>query len=166
MLAEVNIMSKQVFGSSLIRFGTVGALFGVAVGCNGVEIGSSGHLQVLPTASESVACEAIVPGHLQIEGLVDAESVRISVEELCRGRIVRHELPAGLYSVTWQPSPVSADADEKGAANGVPEDHLEDDGEARWTLRGPSIVSVFPGQLTRIRVVQAAPERELASRVP
>jgi hypothetical protein len=159
-------MSKQVLGSSFYRLGGLGALFGVVVGCNAVEIGSSGHLEVLPRPSESVACEAVVAGQLRIEGVVAAESIRISSEELCRGRTVRHELPAGLYSVTWQPSPVSADADEKGAANGVPEDHLEDDGEARWTLRGPSIVSVFPGQLTRIRVVQAAPERELASRVP
>jgi hypothetical protein len=164
---EDSIMWKQVLGHSLRRFGGVAALLAVPVGCDAVGTGSSGYLEVLPRASDNPACDSAMPGHLQLAGMVNADVVRVTTEELCQGRIVRRELPAGLYSVVWQPHDGTFHAEVENAVSGTsedraPKDGTVDDGRARWALRGPSVVSVFPGQVTRLRVYHEAPDSELA----
>lgn len=145
---EVSIMLKQLVGNSLSRLATAATVLTfVLAACNRADAGSSGYLEVLPNHSDEAQCDAAVPGQLQLDGVVGNDVVLISSEELCKSRVVSHELPAGLYSVSWRPSSDDAEGE-------------------RWTLRGPSMVSVFPGQVTRLRLRQIASERPLLSRAP
>jgi hypothetical protein len=145
---EVSIMLKQLFGISLSRVAIAAtALVFVLAACNRAEVGPSGYVEVFPNHSEDAACDAAVPGQLQLDGVVDDNILLVSGEELCKSRVVTRELPAGLYSVSWQPSADDADSEH-------------------WALRGASIVSVFPGQVTRLRLRQIASDRPLLSRAP
>jgi hypothetical protein len=148
LLAEVSIMSKQLPGLSRSRLATAAtALVFVLAACNRADVGPSGYLEVFPNRSEEAPCDAAVPGQLQLDGVVDDNILLVSGEELCKSRFVTRELPAGLYSVSWQPSSDDAEGEH-------------------WALRGPSIVSVFPGQVTRLRLRQIASDRPLLSRAP
>jgi hypothetical protein len=136
---------KQLIGIALSRHRAAAALSVLLLACNGVETTTSGYVDVLPNHSEG-ACDDVVPGFLRLDG--GEQGVRIvSGDELCRFPSVRRELPAGLYAVSWQPSD-DADQDE------------------HWVLGGPAVVSVFAGQITRLRVRQIADDRELLSRSP
>jgi hypothetical protein len=146
VLAEVSTMSKQLPGLSRSRLATAGtALTFVLAACGRAELESSGRLEVLPSRSDDVGCDA-VPGQLRFDGIGDDSTLLVSGEELCNSRVISQELPAGLYGMAWEPS---------GDAHGK-----------RWVLSGPSIVSVFPGQVTRLRLRQIASDRSLLSRAP
>jgi hypothetical protein len=145
---EVSIMLKQLLGIPLSRLATAAtALMFVLAACNRADVGPSGYLEVFPNRSEEAACDAAVPGQLQLDGVVDDNMLFVSGEELCKGRVVTRELPAGLYSVSWQANVDDAEGEH-------------------WALRGPSIVNVFPGQVTRLRLRQIASDRPLLSRGP
>jgi hypothetical protein len=146
---EVSIMLKQLLGFSLSRYARAIVLLVTLGACNAGETGFAGYLEVLPRSQNEV-CDAVAPGHLRLDGVVDAAGTVVSGEELCKGGVIRRELPAGLYSVSWQPN-TGDDASESGE---------------RWALRGPTVVSVFPGQVTRLRVQQVTPDDELAVRMP
>jgi hypothetical protein len=150
---EVSIMLKQLFGFSLSRhvrsWQAASALLVIVAACNPTETRSSGYLEVFPRRSEDAACDVVVPGHLQLDGVVASNVASITGEELCKSQIVRRELPAGLYSVSWQPN---ADAE------------TDDDAE-HWALGGASVVSIFADQVTRLRVRQLSPDRAVASRL-
>jgi hypothetical protein len=145
---EVSIMLKQLVRIPLSRLATAAtALVFVLVACSRVDVGPSGYLEVFPNRFEEAPCDAAVPGQLQLEGVGDDNMLLVSGEQLCKSRFVTRELPAGLYSVSWQPS-------------------IDDAEGERWVLRGPSIVSVFSGQVTRLRLRQIASDRPLLSRAP
>jgi hypothetical protein len=143
-------MLKQFVGFSRYRHVLTAALLGALAACDPAGNVSSGYVQILPARSEDIACDARVPGHLQLDGLVDARVTVVSSEELCQGTFVWRELPAGLYSVTWQPDS-STDREESAE---------------QWTLRGPSVMSILPRQVTRLRVRQETPDHALAANVP
>jgi hypothetical protein len=145
---EVSIMVKQLVRIPLSHLAmAAAALVFVVVACNRANVGPSGYLEVFPYRSDEAVCDAAVPGQLQLDGVVDDNMLLVSGEELCKSRFVTRELPAGLYSVSWQSSVDDAEGE-------------------RWALRGPSIVSVFPGQVTRLRLRQIASDRALLSRAP
>jgi hypothetical protein len=139
-------MLKQLVGFSRSWPALTVTLPFVVAACNPAETVSSGYVEVLPARSEDITCDAAVPGHLQLDGVIDARASVVSSEELCKSTFVRRELPAGLYSVTWRSE---TRADDEASAE-------------QWTLRGPSLVSVFPGQVTRLRVRHEIPDRMLA----
>jgi hypothetical protein len=142
---EVSIMLKQFVGIPLSRLApAAAAVVFVLAACN-ADVGPSGYLEILPNGSEETVCDAAVPGQLQLDGLVDDHLLTVSGEELCKGRAVTRELPAGLYGVSWQPN-------------------IDEAAGEHWVLRGPSVVSVFPGQVTRLRLRQIASVRPLLSR--
>src|SRR5688500_16685844 len=115
---EVSIMLKQLLRIPLSRLATAAtAVVFVLVACNRANVGPSGYLEVFPNRSEEALCDAAVPGQLQLDGVVDDNILLVSGEELCKSRFVTRELPAGLYSVSWQPSSDNAEGE-------------------RWALRG------------------------------
>jgi hypothetical protein len=147
LLSEVRIMLKQLLGFSRYRRVLEATLLVVFTACNPAETGAAGYLEVLPAGDRDASCDAAVPGHLQLDAMGDARGAFVSGGELCKSLVVHRELQAGLYSVSWQ-----ADADDDPS-----------DGGEHWALRGPSLISIFPGQVTRLRIRQMTPDPELAA---
>lgn len=140
-------MSKQLLGLSRYRHVLGAALLVALAACDPAEPVSAGYLEVLPASATNSGCEEAVPGQLQVEGVVGGHGALVTGDELCTTHIIRRELPAGLYAVAWQ-----ADAGDDASETGE-----------HWALRGPSVVSVFPGQVTRLLVRQVTSARELAA---
>jgi hypothetical protein len=139
---EESIMLERVLSFSLPRFGVfLGPLLAALAGCNRAEISPQGYIDVVPSGVRAAACEAPPAGHLQLDGLQVADVVTVSADELCHQWVVRKELPAGLYTVSWQPG---------------------DEG-ASWEVRDAGIVNVFPEQTTTLRVLKLTPDPELLS---
>jgi len=137
---EENIMSQRAFGLKLSRFVAFPALLLAALaGCHGAETSLYGYIDVVPGGVPSAACEAPLSGHLRLDGMQVADELSISADELCHQWVVRKELPAGLYTVSWQGS---------------------DTVEATWGSRQPVIVNVFPQQTTILRVLTVEPDPE------
>jgi hypothetical protein len=139
-------MFERVSGLSLSRFGVfLGLSLAALAGCNRAETSLYGHVDVVPSGVRAAACEAPQTGHLQLDGMQVADVVTISADELCHHWVVRKELPAGLYTVSWQPSGEG------------------DSGGASWEVRDAGIVNVFPEQTTTVRVLKLGPDPELLS---
>jgi hypothetical protein len=138
-------MLERVLSHSLSRSVVFMGLSLAAIsGCNRAETSLYGYVDVVPSGVRAAACEAPQTGHLQLDGMQVADVVTISADELCHHWVVRKELPAGLYTVSWQP---------------------RDDGDtASWEVRDAGIVNVFPGQATTVRVLKHEPDPELWSR--
>jgi hypothetical protein len=143
---EESIMLERVLSFSLPRFGVfLGPLLAALAGCNRAEISPQGYIDVVPSGVRAAACEAPPAGHLQLDGLQGADVVRVFADELCHQWVVRKELPAGLYTVSWQ---------------------LGDDGgneRASGQVRDAGIVNIFPGQTATVRLLELSPDRELLS---
>jgi hypothetical protein len=141
---EESIMSERVLSHSLSRFiVSLGLSLSAHAGCSRAEPGLYGHIDVVPSGMRAAACEAPQTGHLRLDGMQVADVLTISAEELCHHWVVRKEVPAGLYTVTWQPS---------------------DDGDsASWQVRDAGIVNVFPDRTTTVRVSKVEPDSELLS---
>lgn len=92
-----------------------------------------GQLEVVGATAGSGACPAA--GELRLQGLAGSALLVVSGAALCAGSPQRRELPSGLYSLTWQ-----------AALDGAPEP------AGASPLQGPAVVSLLPGQLTRLRV--------------
>jgi hypothetical protein len=84
-----------------------------------------------PSATE---CGAALPGELRVERVDGALHLAVSGATLCAGERARHELPPGLYTLSW-----------RGAGH--------DPTHPPSPLRAPGIFSLFAGQTTRLRVV-------------
>lgn len=97
-------------------------------------------------APQPTACDSAPPGDLHLRGLDAPVRVQVSGAELCAGLTIQRELPPGLYTLSWQGSAQPAALD-------VSEDSL---------LRGPTVVSLFAGQSTVLRV-QLAPATSASS---
>ncbi|MEO8179087.1 MAG: hypothetical protein ABI895_09665 [Deltaproteobacteria bacterium] len=107
--------------------------------CADSAVARAGYVEVVGALGRGVACDGA--GDLRLEGLDAPALVLVSGGELCAGVPLRRELPPGLYALSWQ------------NAQEVAPDHREPS-----LLRGPAVVSLFPGQLTRLRVqVEASP---------
>jgi len=144
-------MLERIVGFSLSRFVLVTALLlGALIGCNQTETGSHGHVDVIPSGLHESACETPILGHLRFDGLLVADVAMIPADELCHNWIVRKELPAGLYTVSWQ---ADSEADEA-AANDSP---------VSLEVRDAGIVNVFPDRTTTVRVLRVEPEADLPS---
>jgi hypothetical protein len=143
---EESIMLERVLSLSLPRFAVfLGPLLTVSVGCNSAETSLYGYVDVVPSGVRAAACEVPPTGHLQLDGLQGADVARVFAHEICHQWVVRKELPAGLYTVSWQPG---------------------DDGRnerATGQVRDAVIVNVFPEQATTVRLLPLTPERELLS---
>jgi hypothetical protein len=100
-----------------------------------------GYVEVMGAPPRGAACDVVLPGDLRLEGVEASESLLVSVAELCAGAPLRRELPPGLYTLSWQSA-----AQRDGLAPREPS-----------PLRGPTVVSLFPGQLTRLHVQVEAP---------
>jgi hypothetical protein len=140
-------MLQRVIGFSHFPRALATALLVALGACNPIETGDTGQLEILPSRSAEAPCDAAVPGQLQLAALADESVIWVSGDELCKSAVLHRDLPAGLYSVSWQPSTggIGRESDEA------------------WALRGPSTVNVFPGQVTRLLIRQATSERVLAS---
>lgn len=139
-------MLERVFSVTLARFAVfLGLSLAGLAGCNRAETSLYGYIDVVPGGVCAAACEALPTGQLRLDGLQVADVVTISADELCHHWVVRKELPAGLYTVSWQPSD---DGDTDGA---------------RWQVRDAGIVNVFPGQTAILRVSKLEPDPELLS---
>lgn len=139
-------MLVQILRSSLFRPVAILLVAVAASACNGTETLPSGELVVVPRGPDDEC--VTVPGRLQLAGVVQAGSASVTGVELCANPVVRRELPAGLYSATWQP-----ESDPDGV---LPENV--------WELRGPAVINVLPGQTTLLRVRQIDPDARLLSR--
>jgi hypothetical protein len=148
---EVSIMLVQILRSSILRSALrPAAVVFVAVAasaCNSRETAFQGELVVVPRGPDDEC--VTVPGRLQLDGINQAGSTSVSGLELCGNPFVRRELPAGLYSASWQP-----DSEQDGSQPG----------EA-WALRDPAIINVLPGQTTTLRVRQIDGDAQLLSQV-
>jgi hypothetical protein len=143
---EESIMLERVLRFSLPRFAVIlGPLLAASAGCNGAETSLYGSIHVVPSGVRAAACDAPQTGHLQLDGLQVADVVTVSADELCHQWVVRKELPAGLYTVSWQPG-------DEGGNEG-----------ASWEVRDAGIVNVFPEQTTTLRVSKLTPDPELLS---
>jgi len=101
----------------------------------------AGCFEVSAAPSPGLRCEAA--GELRLEGIDTPAAALVSGGELCSGSVVRHELPPGLYRLSWQSAAPDA---LSGPAAVSP-------------LHGPSVVSLLPGQTTRLHVEVAASSR-------
>lgn len=90
----------------------------------------------LIAGSDRAACASAPPGDLSLQGLDAPVRVQVSGAELCAGAPIQRELPPGLYTLSW-----------RGSAQPAALDATEDS-----RLSGPSVVSLFAGQLTLLRV--------------
>lgn len=146
-------MSERVLSHSLSRFiVSLGLSLSALAGCSRAEPGLYGHIDfvpggAVPSGMRAAACEAPQTGHLRLDGMQVADVLTISAEELCHHWVVRKEVPAGLYTVTWQPS----DDSDSGSAS------------ASWQVRDAGIVNVFPDRTTTVRVSKVEPDSELLS---
>jgi hypothetical protein len=146
LFVEESIMLERVLSFSLPRFAVfLGPLLAVSAGCNGAETSLYGSVDVVPSGVRAAACEAPPKGHLQLDGLHGADVVRVFADELCHQWVVRKELPAGLYTVSWQ----SGDDGGNERASGE--------------VRDAGIVNIFPGQTATVRLLKLGPDRELLS---
>lgn len=140
-------MLERVPSLSLSRVvAFVGLSLAAVAGCNRAETSLYGYVDVVPSGVRAAACEAPQTGHLQLDGMHVADVVTISADELCHHWVVRKELPAGLYTVSWRSRD---DGDSAGAS---------------WEVRDAGIVNVFPEQATTVRVLKHEPDPELWSR--
>jgi hypothetical protein len=136
-------MLERIVSFSLPRFAAfLGSLLAASAGCNQAETRLYGYVDVVPSGVRAAACEAPQTGHLQLDGLQATDVVRVSTGELCHQWVVRKELPAGLYTVSWQPG--DAGGNER----------------ASWEVRDAGIVNVFPEQTTTVRVSKLTPDPE------
>lgn len=107
-----------------------GALVGLVLGaCADAAPASLGSFELSAAATRGAACAA---GELRIEGRAGLAPLVFSGAELCAGLVRRHELPPGSYTLSWRSA-----AFEPGESS---------------PLSGPSVVSLLPGQVTRLRV--------------
>lgn len=138
-------MLERVLALSFSRIAAVSLLALAAIaGCKQAETSIYGYVEVVPSAVRAAACAAPSTGHLRFDGMLVADVATISVDELCHHWVVWKELPAGLYTVSWQP-------DE------------DDAGRMSWRVRDAGIVNVFPEQTTTLRVLKVEPEPDLLS---
>jgi hypothetical protein len=143
---EESIMSKRVLSLSLSRFVvSPGLLLAALAGCSTAESRLHGYVDVVPSGVRAAGCEAPLTGQLQLQGMQAGDVATVSADELCHRWVVRKELPAGLYTVSWQPSD---DGDSDGAS---------------WEVRDAGIVNVFPEQATTVRVLKLEPDPTLLS---
>jgi hypothetical protein len=141
---EESIMSERVLSHSLSRFVvSLGFALSALAGCSRAETSLYGHVEIAPGGVRAAACEAPPTGHLRFDGMQVADVLTVSAEELCHHWVVRKEVPAGLYTVSWQPS--------------------DDSDGASWQVRDAGIVNVFPDQTTTVRVSKVEPDSELLS---
>jgi hypothetical protein len=140
-------MLVQILESSRFRSAAVVLVALAPNACNVSETPREGELVVVPRGPDDECVTA--SGRLQLDGINQAGSASVSGVELCGNPFVRRELPAGLYSASWQPD------SEHGAG-------LQ--GEA-WALRDPAIINVLPGQTTTLRVRQIDDDSQLLSQV-
>jgi hypothetical protein len=120
----------------------------LALGCNQTESRASGHVDVVSSPATAAWCpdaDRPLSGNLELVGLRNEGVTSVSGEELWRGSPTRRELPAGLYAVSWTPSP-SLEESEGGA----------------WMLRSPVLVNVFSGQVTIVSVRTPGPACSLS----
>jgi len=121
-------------------------LLPVLAACSEQDVVRAGAFEL--STSSGAACDAAPPGELRLEGLDAPAHVLVSDAELCAGMLLRRELPPGLYALSWQSA----------AHDGPREPEL---------LRGPAVVSLFSGQVTRLRVeLQALPGVMVSSATP
>jgi hypothetical protein len=98
---------------------------------------ASGHLDIAFRAASEASCpEGSYPawGSFDIRSLASGASMSLPGDELSVETVVRRELPAGLYGVSWSGLPVVESVDETSM------------------LRGPALVNVFAGRVTTLRV--------------
>jgi hypothetical protein len=146
LCAEVSIMLVQILQSSTFRSAAVVLVALAASACNVSETPPRGELIVVPRGPDDEC--VTVSGRLQLDGINQAGSTSVSGVELCGNPFVRRELPAGLYSASWQPD----------------SEHGSFPGEA-WALRAPAIINVLPGQTTTLRVRQIDDDAQLLSQI-
>ncbi len=147
LVAEVSIMLVHILRYSFFRPAAILLVAVAASACNAIETPSTGELVVVPRGPDDEC--VTVPGRLQLNGM-QAGSATVSGVELCGFPVVRRELPAGLYSASWQP-----DSERDDSARGDV-----------WELRDPALINVVPGQITILRVRQINPDAQLLSRAP
>lgn len=99
-----------------------------------------GQVEVRGAPARGGACEA--PGELQLAGIDGRAALVVPGAELCSGVARRHALPPGLYTLTWR---------------GAERNDLREPAEPAGA-QGPTLLSLFTGQLTRV-FVQLEPER-------
>ena len=145
LVVEVSIMLVQILRSSFFRPAAIFLVAVAASACNAIETPSAGELVVVPRGPDDEC--VTVPGRLRLDGM-QAGSATVSGVELCGNPVVRRELPAGLYSASWQPE---SDPDAAAASD-------------VWELRDPAIINVLPGQITILRVRQIDSDAQLLSR--
>lgn len=110
-----------------------------AAGCARAEPQPIGQLEITLETPRTRTCEGATAqprGSLFVRRLDEAAGASFSAEDLATGRTIRHQLPAGLYSLSWAP--------------GAAPDGMTPPG--RWRLRGAGVVSVAPGRVTRLLV--------------
>ncbi len=114
------------------------ALFAVAPlvlgACAEATVAPAGRVELRGAAAPGAACEA--PGELQLTGIDARASLVVSGADLCAAAPRHHELPPGRYVLTWRGVDASA-----ALAPGMPP-----------PLQELAVLSLLPGQLTRVRV--------------
>lgn len=143
---EVSIMSVQILRSSFFRPAAIALVALAAWACNTSETSPRGELVIVPRGPDDEC--VTVPGRLQLDGINQAGAASVSGVELCGNPFVRRELPAGLYSASWQP------------------DGEQDGSSEVWVLRAPAVINVLPGQTTTVRVRHIANDAQLLSQAP
>jgi hypothetical protein len=137
--SEVSIMLEQ------IRYHLCPVLAAVALAalgaCKQRVAAPTGYVEVVGEPPRGAACEAALPGALRLEGVEASESLLVSVGDLCAGAPLRHALSPGLYTLSWHSA----------------EQHDVLASREPSPLHGPSVVSLFPGQVTRVNVKVDAP---------
>lgn len=98
-------------------------------------------------APAATACNGAPPGKLRLQGLDASARALVSGVELCAGTPVRRELPPGLYTLSWQAALPRAELEASEAS----------------PLHGPTIVSLFSGQITLVRVQLEATQPSVCS---
>lgn len=108
-----------------------------------------GHLRITADTTSAERCAPSTPasGTLVVRSLDERASTQVLGSELARVSAVRRALPAGLYSVSWLPTPSA-------------------DGAIAWQLREPKVFNVFAGRVTELRVQHEASGCESADHRP
>jgi hypothetical protein len=114
---------------------TLAALALLVLGACGEPAPPAGYLELLAAPARGATCGPGLQGELQLAGVGTPEATAISAAELCAGAPLRRELAPGLYTLSWRRMPRT----EPEPSSGSP-------------LDGPAVLSLFAGQVTRLRV--------------
>lgn len=120
-------MLRGIDCASVSRALTCAATLSLLGACSARGEATQGHVEVLVSG----VCDGVLDGQLRLEGVTTAV---VPGAELCQGSLIR-ELPAGLYSLTWQGSAPDGATTAPASA---------------W--QGPTLLGVLAGRTTRLQM--------------